>query len=54
MDFFRKLFPQPQTPEDLFKLGGAEVEKGNFTRAIEYYNAAIRINPRFESAYHAR
>src|SRR5262245_37862187 len=54
MDFLRKLFPAPQTPDELVKLGNEELEKGNFETAIEHYNAAVRLDPRFAHAYYAR
>src|SRR5690349_16019909 len=54
MEFFKKLFPPKQTPEDLFKLGNEEHNYGYLPAAIESYSAAIKLKPDYALAYHSR
>ena len=41
-------------PEDFYKWGVAQGQKGNSQGAIEHFNQALSINPRFAAAYLAR
>jgi len=39
------------TPETYFKLGNFEYNSGNFGKAVEYYNKALEINPKYDDAW---
>lgn len=43
-----------RTPEQFYRLGVGEVEKGNYQAAIDYYNQALAINTEYAPAYLGR
>jgi uncharacterized protein YjbI with pentapeptide repeats len=42
------------TPEQLYRLGLAETDRGHYRGAIEYYSQVIQLDPAFANAYLAR
>ena len=42
---------QKISPEDLFKIGDAFLDRANYTRAIEYFSRVIKLDPKNARAY---
>lgn len=43
-----------QTAEELLDFGKKQVYEGNYSKAIKYYDKALKINPNFAEAYYHR